>query len=230
MGLTKGGDTDCWTNLMDTDNKFYNIAGVTTNGATNIGQTITVNDDYSMTLNGVNVNPDSVEFTINASNSGLIGTKDNKIYIPYTLPSDGTIEFCGNMNWLNSSQIIIYSVYGGMMLAFSPQSSSRKIAYYRNATQEKNAFKIPSDITSLPGKITISVTEDFFLMNGQKYMTDKDHANWSTGVASGINTRNYAGTYVSLGKYHSIRVYDRKLTEEEMRINQLNDIARFKLY
>lgn len=234
-GLDKGPDEDCWTNLMDVDNKFYNIAG--TNLTSYSQTTVKLNDGYSMTLNGVTVNNNSIEFTSNTANSGLVGLKNGNVYIPYAPYSAGTIEFCGDMNWKNASQIIIYTNSSGgasggnMMLAFSPQSSVNAIAYFRNAGSVNNAFVIPNGVT-LPTKITISLHDDFFMMNAQKYVANKKHANWSTGLASGVNTRFYGGlsnSFISFGKYHSIRIYNRKLTEEEMMINQLNDIARFGL-
>lgn len=78
-------------------------------------------------------------------------------------------------------------------------------------------------------KFIWSSTNQMCVYNGTKY-TSKSNNTWnnSASVAT-LGGRNNGTAYYFAGKIHSIRIYNRKLTEDEMRNNQSVDNYRFNM-
>lgn len=81
---------------------------------------------------------------------------------------------------------------------------------------------------NVPTTFTASANDNMALVNGVKSTTIKN-SDWSASSYFSIGARGYSGGYPYVGNVHSIRIYNRLLTEEEMLFNQQVDNERFNL-
>ena len=82
----------------------------------------------------------------------------------------------------------------------------------------------------IPQTFTCSVNADARLLNGMQVTGYGNMNAWSNG-GTNVGGRKWPGSITNgvVGTVHSIRVYNRRLTEEEMLHNQTIDIKRFNL-
>ena len=83
--------------------------------------------------------------------------------------------------------------------------------------------------TNLRTPTTVSCHDDFLMLNGNIH-TYTEVTNWAQGYGSGfVIGGRYSYGYKNTSKIYSIRIYNRRLTEEEMLHNQRIDNVRFNL-
>lgn len=128
----------------------------------------------------------------------------------------GTIEVCSNGN----TSGVIYIPAKNTYLSFLQGGAG----YTIRPNQPSNCFS-----TTKVAKKSASFTWEYGLVNGKK-LTTKVSNNWNPNTTKpSIGGRSNGTAYYYTGKVYSIRIYNRKLTEKEMRHNQKVDNKRFKL-
>lgn len=152
---------------------------------------------------------------IRMDGSGYISQNSAAINV---LATEGTIEVCvdreaGSVVYIPNVNTYLSFMFGSGGFTIRPAQTSNQFTYGSNKT----------------GKLTTSFNWNFGLVNGKK-LTSKGNNNWNknTSVAT-IGGRNNGTAYYYTGKIYAIRIYNRQLTEEEMRHNQHIDNVRFNL-
>jgi hypothetical protein len=169
---------------------------------------------------GVTFNSDNVQFG-NGRNNALHNTSS---YV-FTNSSVGTIEVCYRdvPTSTSESHTIFYS-YGNVNYSIG-------FSFYKGTV----LFSVGNSVTKLTGKWIVGSTGTYSISNARAYQngvnvgfnTNKDYQTRSD-VAAIVGAGK--GYYSALnGKIHSIRIYNRHLTEEEILHNQAIDNTRFNL-
>lgn len=128
-----------------------------------------------------------------------------------------TIEGCCSGG--SNSQWQIVFIQSVMMLA--RDSSGTQLTFKTRRTGGR--FKV-----TVPTTFTASANDNVALVNGVKSTTIQN-SDWNAAQYSCIGSRGGSGAYPYVGNVHSIRIYNRLLTEEEMLFNQQVDNERFNL-
>lgn len=186
-------------------------------GNTSGAWTDKVNGDVFTAYNGVTFGTDYVQ--LDKSQSQYL---DNSSFTSVPSTSDGTIEIVISEYSENATQIVFLPTSSGK-LAFGIYSSGQDRIIWSsggnkltvNITEKSNAEK------------TFSISDDRQFINGTQGTTNSNNA-WSSLGSVNYIGRRQSGNYFN-GKIHSIRIYNRKLTEAEVLQNQRYDNARFNL-
>ena len=160
--------------------------------------------------------------TVNTNNIETDGV--GYIYTNSTIPylyNISTIEVCfysSNSNgivFFQSSASGIGYIHGGAGISFAMGSA------------QNNQF----NLTKPSGNSIVSITYDNIVINGQAISANKATNTWDAGSSTSIGAKDNSGTpqYARAGKIFSIRIYNRKLTTDEMIHNQQIDNQRFNL-
>lgn len=198
-GKVKGSTTDAWTDLV--------------NGVV-----------FTKKAGGVTFNSDNVQFGNNANNA----LHNTSSYV-FTNSSTGTIEVCYRDVPTSTSEVhtIFYS-YGNVGYSICFQFYKGKIIWSVGNGSQKYFGKWTAGSTG-----TYSISNARAYQNGTNvgFMTTKDYISRSAVAAIVGGSGRGASTYYDClnGKIHSIRVYNRQLTEEEVLHNQAIDNTRFNL-
>ena len=93
----------------------------------------------------------------------------------------------------------------------------------------KRIFNASVHMTTPPTRSVNSATELAYSVNGEAWQTATNNSEGHASKGANMTVLcYYTATYRSLGaKIYSIRVYNRKLTEEELQYNYEIDKARF---
>lgn len=161
------------------------------------------------------INTDSVE-------TDGVGCLFTNSIIPY-LYNISTIEICfysSNQNgvvfYTNGDGAIGY-IHGGAGISFAMGTGASNNQY---------------NLTKPSGNSIVSITNDNIVINGQIVSASKVSNSWGITSYVGIGAKYISDTnmpYARAGKVFSIRIYNRKLTSEEMQHNQQIDNQRFNL-
>ena len=198
-GIEKGSTPDAWTDLI--------------NGIV-----------FTKKAGGVTFNSDNVQFGNNANNA-LHNTSN---YV-YTASNVGTIEVCyRDVPTSTSAAYSIFYSYGNVAHSICFQFYKGKIIYSAGKSSVPLTGKWTAKST---GTYSISTARAFQDLQNVGFNTYKDYITRSAVAAIiGCNGRHASTYYDPLnGKIHSIRVYNRQLTEEEVLHNQAIDNTRFHL-
>ena len=130
--------------------------------------------------------------------------------------TDSTIEGCCSGGSNSQWQIVFFQNI--MMLA--RDSYGTQLTFKTKGTGGR--FKV-----TVPTTFTASANDNVALVNGVK-STTKQNSDWQIFIGTSIGARS-GGSYSYAGNVHSIRIYNRLLTEEEMLFNQQVDNERFNL-
>lgn len=134
------------------------------------------------------------------------------------LATNGTIEVCFN-NYKNNGVLFIQTKSTELGLLIWSSGFA-----YKPVGINKNEYKI-----NPLGIFSASMSESLAVVNGN-IITNRANNNWNQNSSrSTIGGRNIGTAYYYKGKIYAIRIYNRKLTEDEMRYNQKLDNKRFKL-
>ena len=165
----------------------------------------------SFTNNNATFNDDNISF--NGSSSYLSNTS-------FTTPLDtvGTIEICFEKS--GSGNGIMYMPATDKALALGIFNS--KAVWTANASK-KSVYSVSQN------KGIISINNDLAIMNGVS-MTSSGTDFWTGRITTTyIGRRGSGNIYYYSGKIYSIRIYERKLSQEEIIHNQKVDNVRFNL-
>lgn len=200
------GDTHIWPQCT-TNGLVYHFDGIN-KGSNNTRWTDLVSGEYFTLNSHASVDADSVIMDGNGCLSGSSGMN-----ISYSV---GTIEVCIEAS---SSTGIIFFSSGTSGLSALLAGAGMGFSGERNC--QYNFTKV--------SKFTWSANDQMCLYNGTKYTT-KSNNTWShTATVAGLGGRTNANSYYFAGKIHSIRIYNRKLSEAEMLNNQKVDNIRFNM-
>ena len=94
-------------------------------------------------------------------------------------------------------------------------------------TTTTTEWHLPSG--SVIGPHTISCNTQLGLFDKTLRMTNIGSNSWNRGTYNGIGARSNNATYSFNGKIYAIRIYNRLLSADEMRHNQMIDNKRFNL-
>lgn len=165
-------------------------------------------------MSGVTFTTNGVEFV-----AGSYGAYAGNIAVPWDV---GTIEAC-----------VDYAPYQSTILSqktYSPTPLSLIMGSGANVGYAQDGQNRPRGSATYGWK-TISVNADLVVRNGTSVgfgVNDTWSANPDDYTYLGIKKSNYS-TYRFAGTMYSIRIYNRKLTEQEMIFNQSVDDSRFNL-
>lgn len=199
-GLDRGGVSGQWIDKIDAQNI------VTLTGATEI-------------TNGVT-------FTNSGSTASSYGTFSKKVSVLYNV---GTIESVTTLNATEVTGRTLMSMEDYGSLGGSVASSGTDgypVSRYYNSNGDVSAYKFTNLQPTV--KLIISANNDYAYCNGSegtKYNTGSPFTPGSgLYLARKGNTSNlFAGTI------HAIRIYNRKLSREEMLHNQALDNIRYSM-
>lgn len=136
--------------------------------------------------------------------------------------SDVTVEACCSNSFNSQYQVIFYD--GNLM--FARDSDGTELTYKNKGAGSTGGRYV----ISVPSTFTASANDDLALVGNVK-STTKANTDWlPMGSYIRIGGRSPGGgAYPYVGTVHSIRLYNRKLTEEEMLFNHQVDNERFNL-
>lgn len=134
------------------------------------------------------------------------------------LATNGTIEVCFN-NYKNSGVLFIQTKSTELGLLIWNSGFA-----YKPLGNNKNEYKI-----NPLGIFSASMSESLAVVNGN-IITNRANNKWDQNSSrSTIGGRDRGTAYYYKGKIYAIRIYNRKLTEDEMLHNQQVDNIRFNL-
>jgi hypothetical protein len=128
--------------------------------------------------------------------------------------TNSTIEGCCSGSSNSKWQIVF--IQDIMMLA--RDNTGKQLTFKTKRTGGRFNATVPTTFTA-------SANDNMALVNGVKSTTIQN-SDWSAVSGTSIGSRS---AYPYVGNVHSIRVYNRLLTEEEMLFNQQVDNERFNL-
>ena len=133
-----------------------------------------------------------------------------------------TIEVCYYAPANKYGLIFLNKASGG--ICFGIQSAMNNIIWSSNS--KPMWTKSSGNFT---GYNTISVNTSRGIANINTTLTAGSNNSWSKGDYNGIGGRSYSYTYEFTGTIYAIRIYNRLLSEAEMKHNQMIDNKRFNL-
>lgn len=146
--------------------------------------------------------------------SGSTSMYNNKVPI---FGTNSTIEGCCSGSSNSRWQIVF--IQNIMMLA--RDDTGKQLTFKTKRTGGRFNVTVPTTFTA-------SANDNVALVNGVKSTTIQN-SDWNAASGTNIGARGGNGAYSYVGNVHSIRVYNRLLTEEEMLFNQQVDNERFNL-
>lgn len=146
------------------------------------------------------------------SGSGAMVNKNVPVF-----GTGSTIEGCCSGSSNSSWQIVF--IQNVIMLA--RDNGGTQLTFYTKRTGGRFNVTVPTTFTA-------SANDNMALVNGVKSTTIKN-SDWNAISDFNIGSRGGSVPYPYVGNVHSIRVYNRLLTEEEMLFNQQVDNERFNL-
>ena len=144
---------------------------------------------------------------------GLIGSS------PMDFSSAGTVECCFNRP--SAGGCVVFMPKGTSYLAFLVTGAGYA---YKPSSNPANQYPV----TRVP-ILTCSLHGSFGMLNGTKLTTrNTNYYNTNNTTYATLGSRGSNG-YPMTGDIHSLRIYNRQLTEAEMLFNQKVDNERFEL-
>ena len=140
--------------------------------------------------------------------------------------SIGTIELCGQDTVQSAYSIYAYAPSGHYL------SMMRTTDGFQYDESTPNGWQFLSANTTTLSPFSVSLNEQLGMLNGIAKNSVRRNENWSQGRPAKFNIGGVSGSYAQYSckaRIHSVRIYNRQLSQAEMLANQRVDNARFNL-
>lgn len=122
------------------------------------------------------------------------------------------------------SQVVFNSAKsGGFALGYGYQSSKKVFTNQAGTTSKNISYEFPGI-----GLHRYSVNKNVSVLNGNTLTKIETVGNWGVATSPVIGS-TYSGSFYFKGVIYAIRVYNRLLTEDEMKQNQMFDLENYNL-
>lgn len=126
----------------------------------------------------------------------------------------------------SDSQIIFNTKNSGdFALGFNMAGAARYYTFQAGTTNVNLGYLLPSAL----GVKRLSVNKNLCVVNEEKITSYAGGANWNVGTKVTIGANASGNNWYFKGTIYAIRIYNRLLSESEMKVNQMFDKANYNL-